>query len=89
MFAQDDWLQKKNFCNPPFTQLNRLTKFIQQFQPLLPQCVIITPKWTQQPWHQQLKAIADDTQIIPQSQQAFQQINNLEHPQRYLKNSNW
>lgn len=50
-FAQTDWERVKNFCNPPFSQLNRLVAFLRDFHPNLPRAIIIAPKWVQQPWY--------------------------------------
>ncbi len=51
-FAQEDWLEAKNYCNPPISQLNRVVKFMRTFAPCMPQALVIAPKWVQQPWYQ-------------------------------------
>ena len=46
-FSQENWLEHTNYCNPPFSQLGRLTKFLREFKPNLPRCVVIAPRWKQ------------------------------------------
>ena len=50
-FAQTDWCNKKNFCNPPFSQIARVVKFLRGHHPTLPPTVLIAPKWRQQAWY--------------------------------------
>jgi hypothetical protein len=46
-FAQDNWLENKNYCNPPISVLNRLVKFLRDFEPRFPPTVVIAPLWVQ------------------------------------------
>ena len=46
-FAQPDWLDQLNWCNPPFWMIGRLVRFLKVTGA---EAVIIVPYWTRAPW---------------------------------------
>lgn len=72
-FAQTDWMTLRNFCNPPISQLNKLLTFIKRNYPRAP-CVIITPKWQQQPWFQGFLDISDSCLLLPDQEDLVENI---------------
>lgn len=88
-FAQTDWQHHTNYCNPPFSQIARLVKFIRTFEPRLPRCVIIAPCWKQQAWYQQLCAVADHRHLLPQHTLLFVRLHDHNPRAHYLHNQHW
>lgn len=88
-FAQNNWLQLKNYCNPPLSQVARLVKFLRDFEPYTPRCVVIAPLWRQQPWFQQLKALATTYILLPHSPHLFTKLSTSEQRTHYLSNQDW
>ena len=50
-FAQPDWSQSNNWCNPPFRLLGRLISLIREQRAV---ATVIAPVWPGQPWWHQL-----------------------------------
>ena len=88
-FAQGDWAEHTNYCNPPLSQISRLCKFLQGFKPNLPRCIVVAPKWMSQPWYQQLLALSDSAYLLPHRADLFVEVPGGIPQQPYLKNSNW
>lgn len=46
-FAQTNWQEHVNFCNPPFSTMGKLVKFLHTYDPPQPPTIIIAPRWYQ------------------------------------------
>ena len=87
-FAQNDWAQLRNFCNPPFSQLPRLLQYLSNTAPTAI-CVVIAPKWVQQHWFQGFFHLADTTLLLPHRPDLVRIIQGDQTTPPYLKNRSW
>lgn len=64
-FAQDDWRDHINFCNPDFGDLPRLAHLLQESGAA---AVVVAPFWPAQAWFQTLSALATHQLLLPPQQ---------------------
>ncbi len=68
-FAQKDWLQHVNYCNPPWELLLRLVDFLEQFEHM--HAVVVAPLWPNAVWFAKLLSLASDYFVIPRGRRVF------------------
>ena len=57
-FSQSDWAAENNWCNPPWSELDRLAQLLRETGAA---ATVVVPHWPAQAWFQQLQALASDT----------------------------
>ena len=57
-----DWTGERNWANPPWSQLPRLTRFLED-RPRV-ECLVLAPEWPQAPWYGRLLRIATQTHLL-------------------------
>ena len=62
-FAQENWEDHLNFCNPPFAELPRLAHLLRDSGAA---AVVVAPYWPAQGWFQALQELAVESFILPQ-----------------------
>lgn len=67
-FAQDNWASELNWCNPPWSELNRLAQLLRETGA---SATVVAPHWPAQPWFQQLTALSAETVTLPPSPSLF------------------
>ena len=88
-FAQTNWQDHINFCNPPFGMIGKLIKFLHTHRPPYPPTIVIAPRWYQQPWFQRLTQVADEILVLPSRPDLFTQVAGAVASGPYLKNPTW
>lgn len=63
-FAQPNWGSENNYCNPPWSELDRLAQLLRETGAA---ATVVAPHWPAQAWFQQLQALSSDScQFLPQ-----------------------
>jgi hypothetical protein len=75
-FAQENYLEHGNFCNPPYAVLGKLYKFITSTFPEA-KYVLVFPQWTAQSWFANLLKLTTITLLLPDDLPVYVKINNL------------
>jgi hypothetical protein len=57
-FAQPNWRCENNYCNPPWSELDRLAQLLRETGAA---ATVVVPHWPAQAWFQQLQALASDS----------------------------
>jgi hypothetical protein len=57
-FAQDNWTNENNWCNPPWSELSRLAQHLRESGAA---ATVVVPHWPAQPWFQQLSTLAAES----------------------------
>ena len=68
-FAQTDWEEHNNYCNPPWDLLPQLVRFLGSLQRV--RATVVAPLWTGSGWYQSLVDMAADVYVIPQGCKVF------------------
>ena len=68
-FAQDDWERERNWCNPPFSQLSRLTSLLESLPGAY--AVVIATFWPGSSWFRRLLDLSTEHQVFRPSQKFF------------------
>jgi hypothetical protein len=61
-FAQPNWRQEQNWCNPPWELLDRLAQHLRETGAA---ATVVAPFWPAQAWYQALQELASDTLHLP------------------------
>ena len=61
-FAQANWRQENNWCNPPWVLLPRLASLLRKNGAA---ATVVAPDWPAQAWHHQLSSMASDIVRLP------------------------
>jgi hypothetical protein len=72
-FAQINWNDHVNYCNPPFAVMGRFVNFMIYYYPTA-KYIIVTPWWTGQAWFPQLFDFVDQVYILPHDPCLFVRI---------------
>jgi hypothetical protein len=67
-FAQLDWTEHHNWCNPPWAMLDRLAQHLDETGA---SATVVAPYWTAQAWFQRLQAISSELRRIPSAPGLF------------------
>ena len=84
-FAQVDWGQHNNYCNPPWSLIPELIEFIQH-QPTM-QLTVVVPDWPTVSWYNQLMSLNPVVVRIPKGAQVF--CSTLHGAGRVWLNTRW
>ena len=68
-FAQHNWGEENNYCNPPWDLLDRLAQLLHETPSA--GATVVAPHWPAQPWFQQLQEMACDTLLFPAAPDLF------------------
>lgn len=61
-FAQANWRQENNWCNPPWTLLPRVAALLRNSGAA---ATVVAPDWPAQPWYHELAGMASDVVRLP------------------------
>ena len=87
-FAQSDYAEHINFCNPPVALLGRFTCFAIDHLPPSTKLIVIFPLWEAQPWFPRLLKYMHTCLIIPGYISIFEKCVPFAVPP-YCRNKNW
>ena len=68
-FAQLDWTEQHNWCNPPWALLDRLAQLLDE---TCASATVVAPHWPAQAWFQRLQAISSEWRRLPSSPGLFE-----------------
>ena len=68
-FAQLDWKQQHNWCNPPWALLDRLAQHLDETGS---SATVVAPFWPAQAWFQRLQAISTEWRRLPSAPGLFE-----------------
>ena len=67
-FAQTNWQEENNWCNPPWDLLDRLSQLLDETGAA---ATVVAPCWPAQAWYQRLQAMSTDILHIPAAENLF------------------
>ena len=67
-FAQADWAQELNYCNPPWELLDRLAQHLRETGA---PAVVVAPHWPAQGWYQALRSLSSEMWLLPAAPDLF------------------
>ena len=67
-FAQTNWRQELNWCNPPWDLLDRLAQHLRETGAA---ATVVAPCWPAQAWYQALQELSSDVLHLPARQGLF------------------
>ena len=68
-FAQANWPEENNWCNPPWSLLPRLVQLLQGLPSV--RATVLAPHWPGAVWYRPLRALSSDSWILPRSPALF------------------
>jgi len=67
-FAQPDWAEEVNYCNPPWELLDRLAQHLRETGA---PAVVVAPHWPAQAWYQALRSLSSELLLLPAAPDLF------------------
>ena len=67
-FAQSNWADESNYCNPPWELLDRVAQMLDETGAA---ATVVAPCWPAQPWYQRLQELSSETLFLPASRSLF------------------
>ena len=76
-FAQSDWREHVNYCNPPWSLLSRLASLLQANGAA---AKVLAPAWRHTVWYQALRVLSTRVQHLGRAKDLFQSGRTLQSP---------